>query len=554
MLKTRISTACHTSSIFTPGASTVTETNRKLSLPSLPFQIPHLITDAANSVKTMAQLANSTELDSLLSLFNPIPPQLLASKEYPRLKHAKHYNVQGSLARNEGCQNALAEILEALIEKQPSRARELHLVRKNIVQIDDNRRVVETVMAEVELELLKAKKIVKDLTLQMEESNSTMRQKKQELHKLNKGRKFEERENHQCAEVVRELESAKKEIEEANEEIVLVELAQIEAIKELVAIEAQREEEAQNFSSSMEKIRNKISNLMEETDNVKDLEVELAITSSNIQQLQNELNLNGSSEHLETSSQESLSQSRAIKEELEAAKKEEECKHVSKEMARTKRSKEKLGKSIQNLHVKLLTAKDKLEVVSVSEGNATAMLSSLSLTLNQLKESAESTIKESELINAETASMKSDVWKTLSKIDLAEERLQSVVQELEAVKSSEMIVLDKLRSLTENASRARALAAQHHSTISISRFEYEYLRGCAASAKEIADRKVPTAESIPPNGHFVSSFHEEPFSIPNTLISTHHEGPIGGMLVEDVGRSKDLRNWCPSATPFFNQG
>ncbi|GMH31366.1 hypothetical protein Nepgr_033209 [Nepenthes gracilis] len=52
----------------------------------------------------------------------------------------------------------------------------------------------------------------------------------------------------------------------------------------------------------------------------------------------------------------------------------------------------------------------------------------------------------------------------------------------------------------------------------------------------------PTAKSIPPNGHFVSSF------------STHHEGPIGGMLVEDARRSKDLRNWCPSAAPFFNQG
>ncbi|GMH28903.1 hypothetical protein Nepgr_030746 [Nepenthes gracilis] len=149
-------------------------------------------------------------------------------------------------------------------------------------------------------------------------------------------------------------------------------------------------------------------------------------------------------------------------------------------------------------------------------------------------------------------SWKSDARKTLSKIDLAEERVQSVVQKLEAVKSSKMMTLDKLRSLTENASRARASAAQHHSTISISRFEYEYLSGCGAGAKEIANRLVPTAESIPPNGHFVSTFHEEPFSISDTLISTHHEGPIGGMLVEDAGRPKDLRNWCPSAAPIFN--
>ncbi|GMH09317.1 hypothetical protein Nepgr_011158 [Nepenthes gracilis] len=57
----------------------------------------------------------------------------------------------------------------------------------------------------------------------------------------------------------------------------------------------------------------------------------------------------------------------------------------------------------------------------------------------------------------------------------------------------------------------------------------------------------PTDESIPPNGHFVSSFHEEPFSVLDALISTHHEEPFGGMLVEDAGSLKDLRNLCPSA-------
>ncbi|GMH05556.1 hypothetical protein Nepgr_007396 [Nepenthes gracilis] len=75
-----------------------------------------------------------------------------------------------------------------------------------------------------------------------------------------------------------------------------------------------------------------------------------------------------------------------------------------------------------------------------------------------------------------------------------------------------------------------------------------------ASTSQRSCQGSPTAESIPPNGHFVSSFHEEQFSIPDTLISTHHEGPIGGMLVEDARRSKDLRNLCPSAALFFNEG
>ncbi|GMH31205.1 hypothetical protein Nepgr_033048 [Nepenthes gracilis] len=42
----------------------------------------------------------------------------------------------------------------------------------------------------------------------------------------------------------------------------------------------------------------------------------------------------------------------------------------------------------------------------------------------------------------------------------------------------------------------------------------------------------PPDASIPPIGHFVSSFHKEPSPIPDTLISTHHKGPIGVMLVK----------------------
>ncbi|GMH24231.1 hypothetical protein Nepgr_026074 [Nepenthes gracilis] len=75
----------------------------------------------------------------------------------------------------------------------------------------------------------------------------------------------------------------------------------------------------------------------------------------------------------------------------------------------------------------------------------------------------------------------------------------------------------------------------------------------ASTSHWICPGRPPDA-SIPPIRHFVSNFHEEPSPIPDTLISTHHKGPIGVMLVEDAGRPKDLRNWCPSAAPVFNQG
>ncbi|XVF10373.1 hypothetical protein REPUB_Repub07fG0177200 [Reevesia pubescens] len=37
-------------------------------------------------------------------------------------------------------------------------------------------------------------------------------------------------------------------------------------------------------------------------------------------------------------------------------------------------------------------------------------------------------------------------------------------------------------------------------------------------------------------------------SMHDALVTTEPQEPIGGMLVEDAGSSKDLRNLCPSAT------
>ena len=51
-----------------------------------------------------------------------------------------------------------------------------------------------------------------------------------------------------------------------------------------------------------------------------------------------------------------------------------------------------------------------------------------------------------------------------------------------------------LRALTEDAMRERATASQHKSTITISKFEYEYLSAGAAAARETADKKVAAAQ------------------------------------------------------------
>ncbi|KAK2986772.1 hypothetical protein RJ640_010997 [Escallonia rubra] len=323
-------------------------------------------------------------------------------------------------------------------------------------------------------------------------------------------------------------EALKKEIEELNDEHVVVELARIEALKEYGAIEARRKEEAEQYSAKAEETRKKVNEIIQETNRAKEIERQLEITNSDVNVLQNQLVLvkemdrsaqrSESLKHREDSFQKAEksdpSALKSISEELEAAKKElasikeegfqfmasmdivrNELKHVSEETARLKKTEDKADLTVQNLNAKLLRAKVKLEAVSGAEEKAKTILSNLSLTLEQLKTEALTAKKERELIGEETANFKAEVQRTEFEIDLAEERLQAAMQELEAVKSSEAISLENLKSLTEDTMRARASASEHSSTINIPTFEYEYLTGRAVGAEEIADKKVAAAQA-----------------------------------------------------------
>ncbi|XP_050269695.1 protein PLASTID MOVEMENT IMPAIRED 2 [Quercus robur] len=323
------------------------------------------------------------------------------------------------------------------------------------------------------------------------------------------------------------VEALKKEIGGANEEQVLVELARIEALKEFGEIEAQRVKEAIEFSDAMEKTKQKMKDIFEEIDQSKELEAKLTSTMSDVHVLQKELKL---VKEMKAKVQRNDSLSRgsfqkgkelgtspslqSITEELEAAKKElavvreegfqfmtsmdiirDELKHVTKDTVQLKKTEEKTDLTVQNLNSKLLRAKSKLEVVSAAEEKAKSILSNLSLTLEQLKTEAEAAKKEKELNTAETATIKADIQKTESEIDLTEERLQAAMEKLEVVKSSESLALENLRTLIEKTMTARALATQHSSKITISKFEYEYLTGRAVQAEEIADKKVAAADA-----------------------------------------------------------
>lgn len=443
------------------------------------------------------------------------------------------------------------------------------MARRDIGRYKETRSDTDSVKSQAQFELDGAKKTVRHLSSVIEESNSMAKAFTRETEALRKPRRHRAvgdhvEDNQHYVQVVRELEVLKrelsmlkldmasvleeksraekqieasnenmliytssaeairKEIEEANDEQVLVELARIEALKEFGDIEAQRQQEVNQLSSVVEETRNKMKDISQEIDYSKQVETQLSVTLSDVVVLQNELQLvkgrdKSDSLLLLTETGEDLEASpllHSITEELEAAKKElaavkeegfqymasmdvirNEMKHITDETARIKKTQDKADLTVQNFNSKLLRAKAKLEAVSASEEKVKSIQSSLALTLEQLKMDADAAKKEKELSSEEAATIKSEILKIESDIDIAEEKFEAAMQELEEVKSSEAVALENLKNLIENTMRARASAAQSSSSITISKFEYEYLTGRAVVAEEIADKKVAAAQA-----------------------------------------------------------
>lgn len=321
-------------------------------------------------------------------------------------------------------------------------------------------------------------------------------------------------------------EELRKEIEEANEEQVLAELARIEALKEFEDIKARKEREEKEFLSKLETTRKKIKEAEEGRDESKELEMKLAMTVSDVELLQNQLVLvtemekrvqgDESVKLLEGGlrksgeSEEDSTELQAVKEELEASTKElaliraegfqfmasmdvirNELKHITKETARLKKN----DSSVQNLTSKLLRMKSKLEAASAAEEKAKSLVISLSHSLENLKTETDEAKKEKVLISQEIITTKEEIQRTDYEIDTSEEKLQGVMKELEEAKATEAYALEKLKTLSKTAMRERAKTAKHSSLITISKFEYEYLTNHAAAAEEIADKKVAAAEA-----------------------------------------------------------
>lgn len=401
----------------------------------------------------------------------------------------------------------------------------------------------------VETELSDAKKAVQDLALKIEEANSRAKG----LQRKPKWREQEEaetslknNEDARYAEVMRELEHMKqelgklkldmalvlkekkhaeratkawnskaatfsasmglikKEIQELGEEQALAELAQMEAVRELEAIEARRKEDYDRNQTRLLEAKKKPDE--------NEMTTELQLTLSDINLLDSELNM--AKEMEKRARKQEGSPLNTISDELEAAKRElaaikgegfnfmtsmdvirDELKHVRDETARLHKAEQKRELTIQNLNSKILRAKAKLETLTAAERKSNTIASNLSITLQQLRAEAEITKKEKDVIMEEIENMKMESQKTESEIELAEERLEAAMEELKAVKSSESKALGDLRNLINTTVEARDMASMNSSTIRITDFEYEYLKGTAGGAAEVADKKIAAAQA-----------------------------------------------------------
>ncbi|CAN0896611.1 Protein PLASTID MOVEMENT IMPAIRED 2 [Linum grandiflorum] len=473
-------------------------------------------------------------------------------------------------------------------EQQPSRTTDLHMAKRDVAKYRGRQRSADSVKIQAEAQLSQAKRAVKDLASQIEESNAKLisRRKdmeeeeeeketpnppattpvsaaeeesdslksadyirvmkelefvKKELSKLKLGMATIMEEKFEAEKVSKQSNAAagsaeagiRKEIEEANEEQVLVELATIEALKEKQDIELLREKETAEFSAKAEETRKKINEALEEIDSSKEVESQLAVTLYDAAVLQNELkqarvmekkiqrrggsfgSSAGSSSSKRRDHEGGSSLLNSITKELEDAKREletvkeegiqfmssmdiirNELNHVKEEANRLKKAEEKTDLTVHNLKSKLLKGKSKLEAAISAEEKAKSVASNLSLTLQQLKTEAEIGKKEKDIIGEETEKIKAEIQKTDTEIDATEAKLEAAMEELETIKTKEASTMKILQNLVEDAMDARESALNEgNSTINLSKFEYDYLNGRAAKAEEIADMKVAAAQA-----------------------------------------------------------
>ncbi|CAD6230226.1 unnamed protein product [Miscanthus lutarioriparius] len=318
---------------------------------------------------------------------------------------------------------------------------------------------------------------------------------------------------------LRAADEMKRLVDEANEEHVLVELARIEAEREHREIDAQRRAEAERFAREMEATRAKIEALRKDVSRAREMEAKLTVTTADVEVLQAEMELVRAMERNSVKNDDAAgaeAEDKALLQtaeaELDAAKKElesikagsfqfmtsmdsarTEIMRVSEEVNRLKAQEKKADAQVQQLNAKLLKARARLEALTATNERSTAIVSNMTSALQQLRDEKEAARKEEELTELEQLCVRAENENVNTEIAVTEARIQQSVKELEAAKAAEAKAMKKLKAAVEGTMQARA--SQGSRTITISRFEYEYLSGRAALVRVVADKKVSAAQA-----------------------------------------------------------
>ncbi|KAF2607988.1 hypothetical protein F2Q68_00045979 [Brassica cretica] len=202
-------------------------------------------------------------------------------------------------------------------------AEDLHKSGRELGMYRESRKASDSAKAKAEAELSKAKKTALELTLLIEQSNLRLKSVKklkidgngnyaqiirelegvkQELSKLKLDAAYVLKEKVVAEKEVMELgakteenlnlvESLKLEVDAANEEHVLVELAKMEALKECKEVEEERGREKKEAFEELEKMKKRTKEMKKEIKRSKEYENVLSETLADIEMLETQLSL-----------------------------------------------------------------------------------------------------------------------------------------------------------------------------------------------------------------------------------------------------------------------
>lgn len=356
------------------------------------------------------------------------------------------------------------------------KARELQKAKTDIDHYKKSRNAADSFSAQAQLELLNAKNTVKKLSSLFDKSNATARAHKRELETLKKSASADlqsavaSSENHEYAELMRELESAKlelsklkldvdsvfyeklqaekekeeaiskfqslsssieelrKEIDETNEEQVLVELAQIEALKEFQEIEAQRSMEAKEFLCAIENKRKNINVLVQEVEGLKELEKQLSLTMSDVNVLQRELKL--------VKELDIKAQRKVMMTELETKSQVEEDEIL-----------------LQSITEELKTAKKDLALIRDEGFQFMTSMDAVRRELKHVKEEIANLKKPDEKTDSIVQKLNSKLLRTKTKL----EAVSSAEEKVKAIASNLSFSIEQMKKETEDAKKEKEL-------------------------------------------------------------------------------------------------